>query len=404
MRTGARTDNGRPRLVLAGTGVIAVSYGLVRYGYGLYLPEFSAELDLSTTTAGGIAAGSFAAYCLSAAVAYVLIQRGRTRGALWLAGALTSVGATVVAGSWSTTVLAAGVLVAGSGAGAASPALASAVSSSVPAEREPRGQARVNSGTGLGVLVGGLLVAVAGDAWRLTWLAFAITAVLVTRRVDTTATWPPRNAAPAATPTSGGHLHRLRRPLLAALLAGAGTAGVWTFGRDLLITAGDVTPSNSGLLWAALGGAGALGAVSGDLVVRLGLRRAWTTTVAACAASTALLVQFPGAVPVATLAMILFGGSYVALSGVLIAWGAHQTPGRAGTATATLFIGLTLGQALGAAATGLIADQWTLSTAFWAASVATLAGCLAPPLTVRHTQWDGWQASLRRRGPPRGRR
>jgi predicted MFS family arabinose efflux permease len=381
MRDAERTGEVRPGPVVAGTAVIAVSYGLVRYGYGLYLPEFSAELDLSTTTAGGIAAGSFGAYCLSAAAAHVLIGRGHARWALWLAGALTSVGATVVAGSWSTMVFAAGILVAGSGAGAASPALVSVVASSVPAKREPRGQARVNSGTGLGVLIGGVLVAVAGDAWRSSWLGFAVTAVIVTRWVDTKATWSPPHQTPEATPNPDGHLHGLHRALSAALLAGAGSAAVWTFGRDLLITAGEVTPSNAALLWAILGGAGALGAVSGDLVVRLGLRRAWITTATACAAGTALLAYFPSTVPVAALAMILFGGSYVALSGVLIAWGAHQTPGRAGTATATLFIGLTIGQALGAASIGLIADHWTLPTAFYAAAAITITACIATPAT-----------------------
>lgn len=401
MRAAERADDVRPRLVVAGTAVIAVSYGLVRYGYGLYLPDFSAELDLSTAAAGGIAAASFAAYCLSAALAHVLVGRGHARRALWLACALTSVGAVVVAGSWSVPVLATGVLVAGSGAGAASPALVSAVASSVPGDAEPRAQARVNSGTGLGVLVGGVLVAVAGDAWRVTWLGFAIIAVLVTRWVDSRATWSSRHGTPAATATRGGHLRGLRRALAAAVLAGAGSAAVWTFGRDLLITAGDVTPSNAGLLWAVLGGAGALGAVSGDLVVRLGLRRAWVTTVASCAAGTALLAQLPGSVPVAALAMTLFGGSYVALSGVLIAWGAHQAPGHAGTATATLFIGLTIGQALGAAAIGLVADHWTLSTAFHAAAAVTITACLAAPATTARSPGASQGAS---EAPPAGQR
>ncbi|MFC8302982.1 hypothetical protein ACFUCV_04765 [Specibacter sp. NPDC057265] len=41
----------------------------------------------------------------------------------------------------------------------------------------------------------------------------------------------------------------------------------------------------------------------------------------------------------------LFGGSYVALGGVLIAWAAATLPGREPAGTAALFIVLVLGQA-----------------------------------------------------------
>ncbi|WP_298458054.1 hypothetical protein [uncultured Cellulomonas sp.] len=38
----------------------------MRYGYGLQLPQLAAEFSLATSTAGVIAAGSFAAHGMSA--------------------------------------------------------------------------------------------------------------------------------------------------------------------------------------------------------------------------------------------------------------------------------------------------------------------------------------------------
>ena len=59
---------------------------------------------------------------------------------------------------------------------------------------------------------------------------------------------------------------------------------------------------------------------------------------------------------VAAGALALFGCGFVALSGVLIAWGSRLAPEAAAQATALLFIALVTGQAGGAALLGALAD------------------------------------------------
>jgi hypothetical protein len=131
-----------------------------RYGYGLQLPQLAAEYSLSSRTAGAIAAGSFAAYCLAALAGQQLIEWRGARVVLWLAAALAASGAVLVALSWSTPTLALGVLVAGSAAGAASPAMVVAVGATVREPLVARAQAVVNAGTGAGVaLVGAAVLA-----------------------------------------------------------------------------------------------------------------------------------------------------------------------------------------------------------------------------------------------------
>lgn len=266
-------------LVPAGVAVIGATYGLARYGYGLSLPEFRAAFGLSTAAAGGIAAGSLLAYCLTALVAGRLVASGRARGVLWLAGGTAALGSGVVAAAWSWQALAVGVLVAGGGAGFATPALVEAVRATVPPRAEPRAQGVVNSGTGAGVVLGGLVVLTAPAAWRWAWAGFAAVALLVTWWADRCATWPTgaRTPPPADRP---GALPALRRPLLAAVVAGAGSASVWTFGRDLLTQAG-VSVGVSSLLWCLLGAAGLAGGLSGHLVGRVGVRLAWPVTAVA---------------------------------------------------------------------------------------------------------------------------
>ena len=46
-------------LVVAGAALIACTYGLARYGYGLFLPSFRADFALTSTTSGLLATGAF---------------------------------------------------------------------------------------------------------------------------------------------------------------------------------------------------------------------------------------------------------------------------------------------------------------------------------------------------------
>jgi predicted MFS family arabinose efflux permease len=356
-------------LVGAGLAVIAVTYGLARYGYGLYLPQFRAEFGFSAVSAGWVAAGGYLAYCAAALLAPLLVARGQGRAALWAAGGSAAAGSVVVATASSTTLLAVGVLVAGSGAGAATPALVAAVTATVPPATEARAQGVVNSGTGAGVVAGGLLVLAAPAAWRAAWLLFAVLALLVTWVADRSARWPP-GTGPSR--PFGRPWNRLGRATAAAVLAGAGCAGVWTFGRDLLSGDGGLAPATSGLLWCVLGAAGLAGGVSGALVERHGVRDAWRGSLLVAAAATALLAVRPDVPWLAGVALAAFGGSFVALSGVLLAWGAHCRRDGAAAAAAFLFVGLTAGHALGAVGLGALAVGLGIPTALLVATGTVL--------------------------------
>ena len=56
-----------------GLVMIAVTYGLARFAYGLFLPEIRESLDLSETALGFIGAGSYAGYCLAIVAGAVVV-------------------------------------------------------------------------------------------------------------------------------------------------------------------------------------------------------------------------------------------------------------------------------------------------------------------------------------------
>jgi len=52
-------------LTVAGLAIVAATYGLARYCFGLFLPEFRQEFNLSTETIGLIAGLSYAGYLMA---------------------------------------------------------------------------------------------------------------------------------------------------------------------------------------------------------------------------------------------------------------------------------------------------------------------------------------------------
>jgi len=140
--------------------------------------------------------------------------------------------------------------------------------------------------------------------------------------------------------------------------------------------------TSSSVFWTLLGAAGLAGALVGDAVQRWDITRTWALSALLLSVSTVTLAMYPGAALVAFLCASVFGATYVALTGVLIAWASALQPATPAGATATLFIVLTLGQAIGATLIGALTDVTNPFVAFTAAAgiAATSAiPALRPP-------------------------
>ncbi len=135
--------------------MIAVSFGLARYGYGLLLPEMRAEFGMGADAAGLISSGAYFSYLIAnAAVVWVTARYG-ARVAVGLAAALAAVGMAVIAAAGSVPTLAIGVIVAGAAAGLAYPPYAELVDRQVAAPKRNAAWSTISSGTGWGVAVAG---------------------------------------------------------------------------------------------------------------------------------------------------------------------------------------------------------------------------------------------------------
>lgn len=358
-------------LVVAGCGLIAGTYGLVRLAYGLFLPDIDRSVPLGTATAGFIASGSSVAYCVGALAGVAL--DGRPRVLLVASVATASGGAVAMALAPGLALLAPAVVVASTGAGLASPGLVAVVARTVSPQRADAAQATVNAGTGPGLVAAGVL-ALAMPDWRAAFVLSAAVTALAGGGVLLLDRGSVRPASGSRTPARGGAaaLTALGVPALAAILMGAASAVTWTYGRTQLAAtgAGDTTTV---LAWIALGAGGTATVLTAGRLASLSPQRAWLLTSAVVAASTAGLGLTDAPRLLHGMACFGFGWGFVAASSALIAWASRVVPTRRAAGTSVLFVALVLGQAVGAALAGVVADGFGMSTAFLLSALVALA-------------------------------
>lgn len=404
------------RLILPGLLAIAVSYGLARYTYGLFVPNIRDELGLSTKVLGLIASGSYAGYLaaglVTAATAAVTGPRlPVVIGALSAACGMLLIG--LSAGPWS---LAAGVILAGTSPGFAYTPFSDAIVRLIPEHQQSRTYAIINSGTSFGVMIAGPVALWASSSWRSAWLLFAVLAIVAAvwngrllptgphRRfyplgtageenvadesqlergdqegtdtrdtnVDTTLPLPPLRLGWFLGPKS-------TRLFFVAFLIGLATSTYWTFSVDL-ISSRDATGGVGGsLFWFVLGISGIVGCIVGDAVDKVGLKSALLLTILSLAGATGLLAIAPASFPAIVISAAVFGAGFIAVTGIVGVWSINVFYERPSAGFGAAFFLISAGQLIGPAAFGLLAERTSLVTAFYAATVTTLLCALVGP-------------------------
>lgn len=309
-----------------GSGVIAITYGLARFVFGLFLPAMRDELTISSSMAGVIGALPFLSFVFAILVAPWVTQRLGIRRAGVAAAALAGVGLMTIALAPSSLLLAVGVLICGISTGLSSPAMAEAVSRVVPGRLRGRVNATINAGTSVGIALAMPAVLIWAEAWRSAYTGFAtlaalgaLAAYLFLPRDDL----PAQTSLPslAALPVSREQWHAITR--LSGLAAGMGcvSAAYWVFAPDAAIAAGGLGPSQTAWMWLAVGLGGLTGVGAGDLITRFGSVFSHAAGLVALSAGLVLLALAPDHFPLALASAALFGAGYMTLTGFYLVRG-----------------------------------------------------------------------------------
>lgn len=370
-------------VLLPGTAMIALTFGLARYGYGLLLPDMKDDIGIGPSAAGLISSLGYVSYLVANAGVVPLVSRRGSRVAVGGAAASAAVGMAMIAVADSVWLVAAGVLVAGAAAGMAFPPYADIVNSHVAAPRRDVVWSTISSGTGWGVALAGPVAIVAGDQWRLAWASFVVIAVVV--GVTATRLAPSYDDVashrPRLTP-SWFFCPRSRPLLLSAVLVGAGSSVWWVFSVDAMQHDG-MAPTPARAVYAVCGVACLLGSLSGFVFTKVGLRVGYLGATALLAAALGLLGAGTAHLPTALAAAGLFGAFYAAVIAAHGIWSAEVFKDHPAAGLAAVSTALTVGTLIGPVVAGAVISQSSHAVAMIGAAIATAVALPFCPPTAR---------------------
>ncbi|MEX2643083.1 MAG: MFS transporter [Acetobacterales bacterium] len=357
------------RIAVLGGGIIAITYGLARFVFGLFLPAIRSDLGLDATGAGIVGALPFVSFVGAILIGPAVCRQLGPRRAGGLAVGLAAAGLSAIAHAPGLAVLCAGVAVCGISTGLSSPVMAQAVHGAVRPTLRGRVNAIHNAGTSLGVALAMPAMAWWLDAWRSAYMAFALLAAVGALAA---LAWLPGRQATATAPAGREPLPTVSRAqwrAIARLSVLAGGMGLvssvyWVFAPDLVVRQGGLSTGDSGWMWLAVGLAGLAGCAAGDLIDRLGPGRTHTLALALMAFSLGLAAAAPDMLGPALFSAAAFGASYMTLTGFYLVRGVRIMAERAALGPVMPLLATTIGQAAGSPLSGWAIDAGGYTAAF----------------------------------------
>ncbi|GHE21803.1 MFS transporter [Halomonas urumqiensis] len=379
---------------LFGAALVAISYGLARFAFGLFVPSISAELSLTPYLVGIIGALPFISFVLATLVAPVAADRLGARNLAVLSGCFGTGGLTLISQAPNALTLGAGVFICGICTGLMMPALTAAMQALVSRTMHGRVSSIMNAGTSIGIIVAVPTVVFLADAWRLTYVSFAVLAgigvVAAWYFIPSVSRVVPANAAPPP-PLTRSQWSRLIRLSLFAFAMGFVSAPYWLFAPDLLVSLGALPPGNTGWLWFAAGIAGLGGAVISDLADRNNPPITQALMLMMLSSSLVLLAASPSTLGLAIFSAMVFGLAYMSLTGLYLMTGIRLLPGRLSMGPVLPFMACALGQAAGSPVVGLLVDGFGYAYAFSVFSVTGIVVAILSPIYPGHIDyWADW--------------
>lgn len=365
-----------------GAILIAISFGLARFAFGLFVPPIRAELDLTPYVIGIVGALPLVSFALTSLIAPVTADRFGARNTALLSGSFGIVGLALVSQSDDAWVLGAGVIACGICTGLMMPALTAAMQALIDRSIHGRVSSVMNAGTSIGIAIAVPAVLFLTDAWRFAYLAFAVLAaigVIATRLfLPSVSRVIPANAAPAP-PIMAIQWARLFQLSLFAFAMGFVASAYWTFGPDLVVSHGVLSSGETGWLWLAVGIAGLGGAAVSDLADRNNPHITQALMLAVLAASISLLAASPGQLFVVAFSGLVFGLAYMSLTGLYLMTSIRLLPGRLSVGPVLPFMACALGQAAGSPVIGLLIQRFEYTEAFaMFAALGIIVAALSP--------------------------
>ncbi|WP_229745612.1 MFS transporter [Pullulanibacillus pueri] len=370
-------------MVLPGIALIGISYAFARFSFGLFLPEISQTFKLTEACSGFIGSLGYFAYCMALLTSSLMIERAGQHVAIRLSALFALLGIVGIAVSSNAFVLGVSVFVAGLSTGWASPAFGTVTANELKPSEQDRGNTWINSGTSFGIILSGPIALFFMEYWRISYAVFALITVVVL--IWNAKVIPARKQK--ATPVSFRELLTLWKrsiPLiLASLLIGISSSIYWTFSRSFLVVNYNVPNTEATCFWIVMGAFGIVGGLAGGIIHRIGMQWSYWVGVLLMAGAVALLTL--PILAISFLSAILFGMTYIFLTGVFIVWGTSLFSDNPSVGISLSFLLLGIGQFIGASLAGGLIQMSSYTTAFLIFSLIGVLGVFIRTIKQRES-------------------
>ncbi|MGQ4276123.1 CynX/NimT family MFS transporter [Pseudidiomarina sp. E22-M8] len=377
------------RFALIGAILIAISFGLARFAFGLFIPQIRDELGMSASTIGVIAALPLISFVIVSLVAPLVTKYFGARNTTVLSASFSVLGLALISLATGPISLGIGVFACGISAGLMMPALTSAMQALVDRSIHGRVSSVMNAGTSIGVALSVPAVLFLVGAWRYAYLSFTLIAIigvfLAWYLIPSVSRVTPANAAPPPKITVRQWWNLLKLALFAFAMGFIASA-YWTFAPDLATNLGALSSRQTGWLWLALGIAGLGGAIVSDLADRNNPAITHALMLMMLTTSLTLLAASPGQIYLAVFSAVIFGLAYMSLTGLYLMTGIRLLPGRLSMGPVLPFLACALGQAAGTPLIGVLVGELGYAESFSIFAAVGILIALISPFYPGHSE------------------
>ncbi|MCP4181105.1 MAG: MFS transporter [bacterium] len=365
----------------SGAAIVAVTYGLCRYSYGLFIPKIQHTFGLSIEWLGIIGSSSYIGYLFATLLTSVFTKKFGPKIPLLMAGICAVIGSLLIACAFNSFILFIGVCIAGMSPGFAFPPMSEFVILKLAKEKKNKAISVINSGTSFGIVAAAPFVLFLGFHWRTAWLIFAIISVLVliwnlkisSIKSDHYEIVKGKNKST----TVIKYDRRLIKLIISMLLSGIVFTAFWTYSVDYIdfslkisfLTFSLKSSFFSEIFWFVVGGSGLLSIYAYKVINRYGLRNVFQCSLILVGIATLLLALFHSNGILLLIAGFLFGVGFQMFAAFSILWGINILKDAPAFASGLVLLGMSIGLLLGPIIFAPIIHCYSMCMVFYIAGI-----------------------------------